>query len=154
MSGNSNSGNASTLFKIAGIGASLAFGAMVATLFALKSAPNGFAFEINIGTVVSFFAAAAFAWSYWRMVERMATDKNPQKRRKKFIVFSIGLVLVGLVSFAYPMKFIPAEKRGDVFVGLALAFACITGVGMVMWKVKKFLDADLKRSEENDEPPH
>src|SRR5215217_7731413 len=149
----SSSGNASTLFKIAGIGASLAFGVMVATLFALKSAPNGFAFELNVGTFVSFFAAAAFAWFYWKMVERMATEKAPQQRKKKFLVFSIGLVLVGLVSFAYPMKFIPAEKRADVFIGLALAAACITGVGVVMWKVKRFLDADLKRSEENDEPP-
>ena|SRR5436190_825842 len=153
MSEPSNTGSTSTLFKIAGIGASVAFGVMVATLFALKPAPNGFAFELNIATFVSFFTAAAFAWFYWKMVERMAMEKAPQQRKKKFVVFSIGLVLVGVVSFAYPMKFIPAEKRADVFIGLALAFACITGVGAVMWKVKKFLDADLKRSEQNDEPP-
>ena len=136
MNGPASSGNASTLFKIAGIGASLGFGVMVATLFALKSVPNGFAFELNAGTIISFFAAAAFAWFYWKMVERMATEKAPQQRKKKFVVFSIGLVLVGLVSFAYPMKFIPPEKRADVFIGLALATACVTGVGVVMWKVK------------------
>lgn len=150
MNGKFNSGSTGTLFRIAGVGASLAFGAMVASLFALKSVPNGFAFELNVGAILAFFAAATFAWFYWRMVERMAMEKAPQKQKRKFIIFSLGLVLVGLVSFAYPMKFIPAEKRPDVLIGLALAFACITGVGFVMWKVKRFLDADLKRSENNE----
>jgi hypothetical protein len=63
----------------------------------------------------------------------------------------VGLILVGLVSFLYPLKFVPAEKRWDVFVGLSLAAACITGVGLVMWRVKRFLDADLKRSEEKQD---
>ena len=143
-------GSTTALFRLAGIGASLGFGAMVASLFALKPAPDGFAFELNLGVVVSFFAAAAFAWFYWRLVTRMAADKAPERRKKKFIAFSIGLVLVGIISFLYPMKFIPDEKRKDVFIGLALAIGCVTGVGLVMWKVKRFLDADLKKSEEED----
>jgi hypothetical protein len=60
-------------------------------------------------------------------------------------------VLVGVVSFLYPMKFIPGEKRRDVFIGLALAIGCIGGVGFVMWKVRNFLEADLKHSEEEDQ---
>jgi hypothetical protein len=140
----------SGIFRIAGIGASLAFGAMVASLFALKSANGGLAFELNAGAVVSFVAAAALAWCYWRMVARMAAEKAPEQRKKKFIVFSIGLVLVGIVSFLYPLKFIPVEKRKDVFIGLILATCCIIGVGLVMWKVKRFLDADLKKSEEEN----
>jgi hypothetical protein len=82
----------------------------------------------------------------------MAAEKAPQQRKKKFIAFSAGLILVGIVSFLYPLKFITAEKRGDVFIGLTLAVACIVGVGCVMWKVKKFLDADLKNSEEGEDP--
>ena len=140
----------SGLFRIAGIGASLAFGAMVASLFALKRANGGLAFELNVGALVSFIAAAALGWFYWRMVARMAADKAPEQRKKKFIVFSIGLVLVGVLSFLYPLKFIPAEKRKDVFIGLMLATGCIIGVGLVMWKVKRFLDADLKKSEEEN----
>ena len=143
-------GGSSTLFRIAGFGAALAFGAMVASLFALRSVPEGFTFEINILTVIAFLAAAAFAWFYWRMVARMAVEETPDKRRKKFIAFSIGLVLVGLVAFLYPLKFVPEEKRKDVFIGLALAVGCLSGVGLVMLKVKKFLDADLKKSEEED----
>src|SRR5512132_211206 len=112
-------GGPKTLFRIAGIGASLAFGAMVATLFALKPVPDGLTFVLNVPTVIAFVVAALFAWMYWRMVERMALEKAPAQRRKKFVIFSVGLVLVGLVSFLYPMKFIPAEKRRDVFIGLA-----------------------------------
>jgi hypothetical protein len=136
------------LFRIAGVGASVAFGAMVASLFAVKATPEGLTFELNLATVLAFVAAGMFAWFYWRMVARMAADKAPEQRRKKFIAFSGGLMLVGVVSFLYPLKFIPAEKRWDVFVGLSLAILCLTGVGLVMWKVKKFLDADMKRTEE------
>jgi len=138
------------LFRIAGVGASLAFGAMVASLFALKPVPDGFAFELNAQSVVAFLAAATFAAFYWRMIARMAADRAPERRKKKFVAFSIGVVLVGLVSFLYPLKFIAREKRKDVFIGLALAAGCIAGVGFVMMKVKKLLDADLKRSEEDD----
>ena len=138
----------STLFRIAGAGASVAFGAMVASLFALKPVPDGLSFELNVGAVISFLVAAAFAWMYWRMVARMAMEKAPAQRRKKFVLFSIGLLIVGVVSFLYPLKFIPSEKRKDVFIGLALAMGCIGGVGVVMWRVKRFLDADLKKSEE------
>jgi branched-subunit amino acid ABC-type transport system permease component len=140
----------STLFRIAGVGASLAFGAMVASLFALKSRPDGFAFELNAVTIVAFVAAAALGWFYWRMIARLAAESGPQPRKKKFVVFSIGLVVFGIVSFLYPLKFISKDKRKDVFIGLALAAGCVTGVGFVMMKVKKFLDADLKRSEEED----
>ncbi len=139
------------MLRIAGLSASLAFGAMVASLFAVKATPHGFTFEMNLAAVLAFLAAGVFAWFYWRMVARLATDKAPRQGNKKFIVFSLGLMLVGIVSFLYPLKFIPAEKRWDVFVGLTLAFGCIAGIGFVMWKVKRFLDADLKKSEEDDE---
>lgn len=144
-------GGPKTIFRIAGAGASLAFGAMVATLFAVKPVPDGLTFVLNVPAVIAFVAAALVAWMYWRMVERMALEKAPAQRRKKFVVFSIGLVLVGVVSFLYPMKFIPGEKRRDVFIGLALAIGCIGGVGFVMWKVRNFLEADLKHSEEEDQ---
>ena len=144
----SNGDNA--LFRIAGVGASLAFGAMVGSLFALKPVTDGFSFELNVATVIAFLGAAALGWFYWRLVARMAVEKAPQQRRRKFITFSAGIIIVGGVSCRDPLKFIPAEKRQDVFVGLALATACLSGIGFVMWKVKRFLDADLKRSEEEE----
>lgn len=150
VSANQSTNGTNTLFRIAGVGASLAFGAMVASLFALKPLRDGFSFELNGATVIAFFVAAAFAWSYWRLVARMAVEKAPAQRRKKFIIFSAGIIVVGVVSFLYPLKFIPTEKRFDVFVGLTLAMACLCGIGFVMWKVKRFLDADLKKAEEQD----
>jgi len=153
MNNAQTTGSPKTLFRIAGAGASLAFGAMVGTLFALEPTPAGLLFVLNTSAVVAFIIAALFAWMYWRMVERMALEKAPALRKKKFIVFSLGLVLVGIVSFLYPMKFIAPEKRHDVFIGLALAVAVLTGVGVVMWRVRNFLEADLKRSEEDRHDP-
>lgn len=140
----------SALFRIAGVGASLAFGVMVASLFAIKPVTEGLAFELNASVIISFIAAAVVAWFYWRMVARMAMARAPEQRRKKFAAFSVGLLLVGIVSFLYPLKFIPAEKRKDVFIGLGLAIVVLSGVGGVMWKVRNFLEADLKRSESEE----
>ena len=142
----------STLFRIAGFGASLAFGTMIATLFALKIQPTGVSFELNIWVVISFFMAATAGWLYWRMVARLAVGGAAKDQKRKFQIFSLGLILLGVVGFLFPLKFIPPEKRMDVFIGLSLALACILGVGLVMWRVKKFLDADLKRSEDGE--PH
>ena len=145
------SGGSSAFFRIAGAGSSLAFGAMVASLFALQHGPSGFSFRLNALTVIAFIVAAIFAWYYWKLVARMATEQAPVQRRKRFIVFSIGLVLVGVIGFLYPLKFIPPEKRKDVFIGLALAVGVLSGVGFVMRKVIKFLDSDLKKTEREDQ---
>ena len=143
--------NTSALFNIASYGAALAFGVMVATMFALERTPNGLSFKLNAAAIISFLVAAPVAYFYWRLIARMATERAPEQRRKKFIVFSAGLLLIGVMAFLYPLKFVPAEKRKDVFVGLALAFGCIGGVGLVMIKVRKFLEADLKHSEDEDQ---
>jgi cytochrome bd-type quinol oxidase subunit 2 len=142
--------NTSALFNIASYGAALAFGVMVATLFALERTPHGLSFKLNAAAVISFLVAAPVTFFYWRLIARMATERAPEQRRKKFIVFSVGLLLIGVMAFLYPLKFVPPEKRKDVFIGLALAFGCIGGVGLVMLKVRQFLEADLKHSEEAD----
>jgi uncharacterized iron-regulated membrane protein len=139
-----------TLFRIVGFSTALAFGAMVGSLFAVKSLPSGLSFELTPAAVIAFIVAGIVAWFYWRMVERMAAGQAPQQRRRRFALFSIALLAVGIVSFLYPLKFIPREKRGDVFIGLALAAGCITGVGFVMWKVRRFLEADQKQTEAED----
>jgi hypothetical protein len=140
-----------TLFRIAGLGTALAFGAMVGSLFAVRSMPNGLTFDITPAVIIAFFVAAVIAWFYWRMVARLAGSSAPELQRKRFVLFSIAMVVVGILSFLYPIKFIPPEKRRDVTIGLTLAIACITGVGVVMWRVRKFLEADQKRAEDDEQ---
>jgi hypothetical protein len=142
--------SSSALFHLAGAATALAFGVMVASLFIIQQGPNGLVFRLTTLAVIAFLVAAPAGWFYWRLIARMATERAPEQRRKKFIVFSAGLLLVGVFAFLYPLKFIPQEKRRDVFIGLALAFSCIGGVGVVMWKVRNFLEADLRKSEEDD----
>jgi len=137
-----------TLFRIVGFCTAMAFGAMVGSLFAVRSMPDGLTFQLTAGAVIAFFGAGFVAWFYWRLVEKMASGQAPEQRRRRFILFSAGLLVVGIISFLYPLKFIPAEKRRDVFIGLVLAVGCIAGVGFVMWHVKKFLDADQRQAEE------
>lgn len=143
----------STLFRIAGVGAALAFGAMVASLFAVRRGAAGLTFQVNTLVVIAFIASAVVAWFYWRLIARMATDKSPEQRKKKFVVFSIALLVVGVIAFLYPLTLIPADKRKDVFIGLALAVGVLTGVGFVMRQVIKFLNADQKQTEDEQRRP-
>jgi hypothetical protein len=143
----------SALFRIAGVGASVAFGAMVASLFALRSTTAGLVFEVNALAVIAFVVSAVMAWFYWRLIARMAGETSPEQRKKKFVVFSIALLVVGAFAFVYPLRFIPEEKRADVFTGLALAIAVLTGVGFVMRVVINFLAADQKHTEDEQRKP-
>lgn len=142
-----------TLFRIVGLSTAVAFGAMVGSLFAVKNTPSGLAMELTVGAVVAFVAAGAVAWLYWRMVARLTTSVTPGAKPKfppRFAAFSAALILIGFGAFLYPLRFVPDEKRTDVFVGLALAIAVLAGVGFVMWKVRNFLEADAKRSEDEE----
>ena len=139
-----------TLFRIVAASTAIAFGTMVASLFAVKNTPGGLVFELTIPAVVAFVVAAVVAWFYWRMVEKLAITASTGAKPKfppKFALFSGALLVIGFMSFLYPMKFIPAEKRSDVMIGLTLALACIAGVGFVMWHVRKFLESDQERTE-------
>ena len=147
---NAEKSSSSALFYLAGAASALAFGVMIATLFAVERSTSGLVFRLNVLAVISFLVAAPVAWFYWRLIARMAAERAPEQQRKKFVTFSAGLLFVGLLAFLYPLKFVPAEKRMDVFIGLALAFMCIGGVGFVMLKVRKFLEADLKSAEDGD----
>jgi len=140
------------LFRIAGVGTALAFGVMVASLFAVRSTQSGLTFEITAPVVIAFLIAAIVAWFYWRMVVRLASSQEPNKQRKRFALFSVAMVVVGILTFLYPIKFIPPEKRGDVMIGLSLAIGCIAGVAFVMSRVRRFLEADQKQAEEDDRP--
>ena len=143
------------LLRIVGFSTALAFGAMVGSLFAVKSMPDGLTFQLTPAAVIAFFVAGVVAWFYWRLIERMAAGQAVEQRRRRFVLFSVGLAIVGIISFLYPLKFIPAEKRRDVAIGLSLAIGCITGVGVVMWKVRRFLEADQREAEQHDQtrPP-
>src|SRR4051812_21358553 len=90
----------SMLFRIAGAGAALAFGAMVGSLFALRSTAAGLVFELNALAVIAFVVSAVVAWFYWRLIARMATERSPEQRKKKFVVFSLALLVVGAFAFA------------------------------------------------------
>ena len=139
-----------TLFRIVGLATALAFGTMVGSLFAVKRSAGGLVFQLNVAAVVAFLAAGALAWFYWRMVARLTRSAVPGQKPKfppKFAAFSAGLILIGLGAFLYPMRFVPEEKRADILIGLLLAVGVLTGVGIVMWKVRNFLEADAERTE-------
>ena len=139
-----------TLFRIVGLATGLAFGTMVGSLFAVRNSPGGLVFELNAASVIAFLAAGVLAWFYWRMVAKLATGAVPGMKPKfppRFAAFSAALALIGLAAFLYPLRFIPAEKRADIFIGLLLAVAVLSGVGFVMWKVRNFLEADAERTE-------
>ena len=140
-------------------GSSVLFGCMTATLSALKSTGSGLGFEWSWRIIPAFFAGIVIAWLYWRLTRRLilnaeksgaTNDPHERLASREFKVFSWLLGLGAVAAFLYPLRFVPRDKLGEIVQGLLLAFAVLGLVGAVIWRIKKFLDRDTARQEQQE----
>ena len=140
-------------------GSSVLFGFMTATLYTLKSTASGLGFEWSWGVIPAFFVGVVLATLYWRLTRRLilsseksgsANDPRDRLAARKFKIFSLMLGLGAVAAFLYPLRFVPRDKLGEIVQGLLLAFAVLGLVGTVVWRIKKFLDKDTARQEEQE----
>lgn len=90
-------------------------------------------------------------WRFWGLLWAAEADPSPAGRRR-LLRFSAGLVGLALVSFAYPMRFIQAERRNEVFLGLGLAILVLSAFGWVIWKLIQWVNENEPRDGEVDGP--
>jgi hypothetical protein len=121
------------LFGIVLGSTALALGCMAAAIQALRQDAAGFTFHVSLGTFVAFALGTAAGLLYWKLAAR------------SMLAVRLGtavLVLAGVGGFLYPLRFVPANKRGDVAIGLVAASCAISLVAFLLWKLKRFFDAD------------
>lgn len=135
-------------FAIARVGGALAFGGLAACTQSIGRDAGGFTFQISLLTGVAFALGAGLAFAYWHTVARLAlgTEEKSWKTR----ALTGLLLLTGAIGFFYPLRFVPTERLPEVFEGLILAILTLTGVGLILWRVRKFLDADSAFQDEED----
>jgi len=120
-------------FRIVRASTALALGGMVAALEALRRSPVGFTFHVSVWTFVAFAAGCAAGLFYWRLAARSRLASR---------MGTALLLAAGVGGFLYPLRFVPADKMGEIAIGLSFAVCALTIVVFLLWRLKRFFEAD------------
>lgn len=119
---------------------SLAFSVLIASLETVRSARDGFAFEVSWRTAVAFLLGAALTVPCFRTI-----FLSPNKARRNAALTVV--VVIGVASFLYPLRFVPSEKFGAIFTGLTIAACTLSVIGVILLTINRFLNADQRAME-------
>ena len=148
-------GNLRGLLRIAAVSTAIGFGSVTGSLYSLRQSPSGLTFVFSVGTLVAFVVGAAAGWFYWRALDRMivrADSAGGAKKLSRFVLFNVAAALMGLLAFLYPIRFVQRERMREVLEGMGAAFVVLAMVGIALWRVIKFFNADTEgQGKDNDE---
>ena len=77
--------------------------------------------------------------TFWHLLFGTALQNGVRQHRSLKIAGFI-LLLIGVCAFAYPMRFIPPEKRGEALGGLSIAVLVLSGVGFLIVKTIQWIN--------------
>ena len=140
------------LTRVIKYSSAMGLGLMAAFLYSIKQVTPELQYRISIGTGVSFVAAAALSWAFWRLVfgkPNSLEDGLSKPRKRWFIILSVFLTIATLAPFVYTLKGIANEKMVEIAEGTALAVLALGGVGFLLWKAARFLEDDSKRADDS-----
>jgi hypothetical protein len=120
-------------FKIVVGSTALGLGCMAAAMEALRQDVGGFSFQVSAGTFMAFAVGLAAALLYWKMAARSLAAVR---------VSSVILSLAGVGGFLYPLRFVPADKMTEIAIGLGAATCAISIGAFLLWRLKRFFDAE------------
>jgi hypothetical protein len=144
----SDTGNTRVLLRIASLSTAFGLGCAVASLQALRWNASGLSFHFSSGTLAAFALGAAVALIYWR-----AAANSPLAARRG----SVGLAIIGVGLFLYPLRFVSAGKLPEIMAGLGVAIVALSIVGFMLWRVGRFLESDARQaggtSRASSDPP-
>ena len=155
------------LVRVVHISSALSLGLMTAFLASTERFTPELQIRFSSVTCFAFAGAAVFSWGYWRTIlgpggRRLTTEGLPAGGHRRSIVLgSLALLLcVGTVfAFVLAMKDVSREKAREVLEGTLLAGFCLAGLGLLLWRIARFLEtsheAEIKRLEREieEEPP-
>jgi hypothetical protein len=129
-----------TVFRIIIGSLSLAFSVLIASLETVRPAPFGFSFRISWNTLVTLAGAAVIVVPCFRT---LFLSRHASRRKAALAM----VVMIGLASFLYPLRFVPSAKFGEIFIGLAIAVGALSLVGGCLLAINRFLNADQLATE-------
>jgi hypothetical protein len=116
------------------------FSVLIASLETLRPTISGFSFHLSWRTLLTFFIAMAI------FVPCFKTIFLSPNQRGRFAGLVL-IVVVGLVSFLFPLRFVPTEKFGALFAGLSISVCFLSTIGGILFVIGRFLNADERQTE-------
>ncbi|HTI68950.1 MAG TPA: hypothetical protein VMF06_03230 [Candidatus Limnocylindria bacterium] len=133
-------GHGRPLFRIIVYCFALGFAVLLASMETVHSNGTGFGFEIGWRTVALFLAGLVGMTVCFKTL-----FQSPHPLRRG-IAMGIAAV-IGVGAFLYPLRFVPAEKLGEIFTGLAIAVGALSTLASVLYAISRFMKADEIRTE-------
>ena len=134
------------VFRIIVYCLSLAFSVLIASLETLRPTTSGFSFHLSWRTLLTFFIAVAVFVPCFETI-----FLSPNKRGR--VAGMALVVVVGLVSFLFPLRFVPTEEFGALFTGLSIAVCFLSTIGGILFVISRFLNADERQTELEAQAP-
>lgn len=126
-------------------------GGVVASLTTLRKGPYGFEFHWTNLAIPGFVAGALISCLYWALIFRFSSRIGSAGGRRSIVIASVTLLVLALVAFLYPIRFIPDDKRGDVIIGLSSAIVVLGGIGFGIHTIVRWLEQDSEENENGEE---
>jgi uncharacterized protein YfiM (DUF2279 family) len=123
------------LRRIISASTALGFAAALGSAACVERGVNhGLAFRWHWSALAWMTLGVAAAYRLWHLVWLAQSDATG-KARKRLVRYGALLTVGGLGVFVYPMVFVAREQFGDVLIGLIAAFAVLTFVGWMIYRV-------------------
>ena len=126
----------------------LGLGTLLASLTVLKQGEAGVQWHWSNYALPAFVLGAVVAALYWRLVFRLGAGEDGRASRLLLYSTSVILLLLAVAILLYPLRFVSAENRHDVLIGLAVAVCALSVVGFMLRSVVKMLE-----DEDDANPP-
>ncbi len=132
------------------IASAFSLGTLAALIYSISSINPQIEFHISGSTLVAFILAALASLFYWHLAFRLSSGEkgvaleqqinSRSSRRRWLILLSWAFGLAMVIAFAYPLKGFSREKVSEIGKGTLLAVAFLTVLGVLFWRVVRFLE--------------
>jgi hypothetical protein len=123
----------------------ISLGTLAALLYSVRTVNPSIQFRFSFATIIAFALAAAASWAFWHVVFQLSTDEGDVKeaRRRKRWLALLATFLAGalLAAFVYPLRGFSHERLSEVSVGALIAVGFLTVLGILFWRVVRFLES-------------
>jgi uncharacterized membrane protein YcfT len=116
---------------------------LIASLTIVERGPAGLDFSWSNWAIPAFGLGALMAVGFWRLIFHLASRRGDEAAsRRKLYTASAALMVVAFGAFIYPLRFVAAERRQDVLIGLGVAIMALSVVGLLIRTVVKWLESE------------
>ncbi|GEM_PF-2199382 len=138
--------------RVVAVASGLALGGMLASLALFERAPHGkLAFRWHWAAIPLLAFGVLLGLRFWSVLWQAQLENTPGSRTR-LRHFSLVLGTIAIASFLYPMRYVQAAQRFDVFMGLGLAIIVLSGFGWLLVKTIRLVSANEPADGESEPP--